>query len=166
MSWPIYGTLTEHNTYWAAHDTPAAWTNATDAQKTTALLKASEYLDQRYRWIGYRTEETQVRAWPRISAYDSDGFAIDDSAIPQVVKDAVSYLAARSLEGDSLMPDEAATTLTGDVEAYRVKVGEIEEETRFAGGSARRRSMKSYPKVDHMLRAAGLVRSGSRVERG
>ena len=73
-TWGYYGTLTEHNAYWASHGNPSTWTGATDAAKIAAAVTATEYLDARYgtNWKGYRAEEAQVLAWPRIGVIDRD----------------------------------------------------------------------------------------------
>jgi hypothetical protein len=162
-TWPAYGTLTEHADYHAAHGNPAAWRTATDAAQTEALRLASEYLDVSYRWTGRKLDRTQVRDWPRVSAYDHDDYAI--TGIPQALKDATSYLALRVIEGDTLLPDLAAGELQGSVARVRRKVEGLETETEYQGGATQSTS-KRFTKVDALLRNAGLVESSLTLERG
>jgi glutathione S-transferase len=149
--------------YWLAATNPEAGLMPATPEDQCRALEATDYIDTVYRWVGAKATSTQERQWPRTYAYDQQGYSID--GVPQAIKDAVAYLAARVLAGDALLPDESADTLTGDVKSYTVEIGEIRESTEFAGG-ARKRSMKRYPKVDAMLRAAGLLEDGSRAYRG
>lgn len=166
MSWPVYGTLTEHNAYWAAHGTTAekaTWDAATDTAKVDAGRLASEYLDETYQWKGRKLDKTQVRSWPRSGAYDADSFSI--SGIPQTLKDATSYLMLRVLQGETLSPDVASGELEGSVLRRKSRVGDLEEEVEFSGGASLT-THKRFPKVSKMLRAAGLVEPRGRLERG
>lgn len=162
-TWPVYGTLAEHDAYHAAHGNPSEWTTSTDAEKVSALREASEYLDLSYTWGGRRTERTQVRDFPRTGLYDRDGYSV--VGIPQAVKDATSYLALAVRKGDVLMPDIDAGAVEGDIRRQRSKIEGLEEEIEYVAGATQSIG-KRFPKVDRMLRNAGLLDSAWRIERG
>lgn len=168
-TWGYYGTLAEHNAYWASHGNPSTWTGATDAVKTAAFVTASEYLDAKYgtAWKGWKAVEGQVLAWPRSGVVDNDYRSVSSTTVPQTIKDVVSILAHEVIKGVVLMPDVAAgeigaAQITGKTE----KVGPISESTTYAEGSATISTMPRFRRVSAMLRASGLIHDGGRVERG
>lgn len=142
-----YVSVADADAYWSAYGDPSAWTSATTAAKETALRKATAYLDEWYglRWRGIRAEEYQRLDWPRIHGYDPDQRLIPWAEVPPAVKDATSYLALEALSTD-LLPD---LSTPGRVALERVKVGTLETETEYQGGSA---PLTRRPKVEGMLR--------------
>jgi len=170
-TWGHYGTIADHNDYWASHGEPAAWSGAdvTDAQKTAALVTATEYLDATYGryWQGRRAVSTQTLDWPRTSVYDADGYSVASTSTPQAIKDVVSILALKVREGTDLLPDVAAGTIgSGSVTGKTEKVGPIMESTEYTEGSARVSSAPMFAKVTRLLYASGLIKSGGRAVRG
>lgn len=112
----MYGTLIEADSYHTERSN-SAWAG-TDDVKTAALVRASDYIDARYRykltsgaWIcafrGTRTGgRSQVAEWPRTGAVDSEGSTIPDTEVPAEVIRATYELALRELvEPGSLSPD-------------------------------------------------------------
>lgn len=106
----------------------ANWTAATTGEKLTALIKATDYLVQRFRkrWKGYRVSPSQTLDWPRQEvfpeAFYSDlDYEVPSDEIPQEVKDATIILAAKVLAGTTLNADLERTT-------KREKVGDLEVE--------------------------------------
>lgn len=168
-TWGYYGTVEEHAAYWASHGDPAAWVNATDAQRIAALVTASEYLDTVYgtRFTGYKSTEAQVLQWPRTGAFDLSYYPYASDTVPQVIKDVVSILAVEVLGGTVLLPNIAA----GEVGSYAItgkteKVGPISESTTYAEGSASVESAPRFPRVTKMLQVANLLQSPGRAQRG
>lgn len=162
-TWPAYGTIDEHDAYHAAHGNPASWRTATNVAKTEALRDASEFLDFSFRWMGRKSQQTQVRDWPRTGAYNPDGYSI--TGIPQVLKDATSYLALRVIDGATLLPDIEAGEVEGVVQSQRRKIEGLETETVYQGGAAQSLS-KRFPRVELMLSNAGLIDTTITLERG
>jgi hypothetical protein len=160
-TWPAYLTVADADLYHASHGSPTAWTGATTSSKELALRSATEWLDQTYgtRWIGYRSVSTQVRDWPRNGVYDRDGRAFSSTEVPQVVKDACSYMALRYLENGELKPD---LTYAGEVKLERSKVGPLETEIEYMGGKSQDRI---YRIVEDMLVGRGVIASGTEVFR-
>ena len=54
------------------------WSDFTTADKQTAIIRASDYIDKRFgrRFRGVRKLKNQGREWPRTNAFDDDGFLL------------------------------------------------------------------------------------------
>lgn len=94
----FYGTTAGADAYHTAHGN-AGWTGD-DATKEAALLIASEWLDGRYgdQFPGYRTgKASQVREWPRETAYDIYRDYIRPDVIPAQVERATYEIALREI---------------------------------------------------------------------
>lgn len=103
---------------------------------TAALVRASAYIDMRYRTRFWGTKtggRAQVLAWPRYGAYDAAGTAFDDDETPIEVEYATYEAALRELAAPgSLMPD----VITGKIKK-RVRVeGAVEVEYAVGSGGA------------------------------
>lgn len=108
---------------------PATLTGGT-SDKEQQLIKATDYLDRKYRSVyrGTRNTSTQALCWPRTGVVTEDGVSILSNEIPRDLKHAVIEL-ARSGQSTELAPDleySANTTMS------RVKVGPIEVEDAYA----------------------------------
>jgi len=133
----------------------ATWADQGDHEKVAALIRATQYLDQSWAFVGEIEVLTQALAWPRIPAdlTDAEGRAIGGT-VPVAVKNAAAEYALRALDATTpLLPDPARDEYP--VKRKFVKVGEIEEEVEYTGGS--RRGRISYPAADNILRVSGLV---------
>lgn len=106
------------------------WTDNNTGDKEAAIRRATAILSG-YSWQGLRTNRRdQALAWPRISVYDAEGWAIASDEIPQEVKDACAEMAMRELVAPgSLQPD---VTLSDSLK--REKIGQIEVE--YLGGNS------------------------------
>lgn len=67
-----------------------------------ALIKATDFLEQRYRlkWKGEKKTKTQVLSWPRKDVTDEDGFQLTSTTIPQELIDAQCLLALRAVDAE------------------------------------------------------------------
>lgn len=110
-----YGDVTGYKQYALDRNWPAATTAFDDSDILSALLVASEGLDNRYRssFSGYPTgQRAQVRAWPRAGAwataggdlrpvygsqYFTNGYAIPIDEIPDEILRATYEMARREL---------------------------------------------------------------------
>ena len=137
----FYGTVAAADAYHAARAN-AAWAGE-EVAKQAALLRASVYIDGRYRKLlasgvwqslfpGVKTEgRGQAREWPRTGAEDYEGHAIPSDQVPIEVEQAAYEAALRELvEPGSLSPDFVAASTV-----KRQKVGPIEEEFSVAAGA-------------------------------
>lgn len=135
-----YAAVADADTYFTDRGI-AAWTGA-QAVKEAALIRATDYLDARYRyqWKGRKVSYTQALQWPRYGAsIDGDGsdgfiegfgpisngYIIPSNQIHPVIIRAVAELALRALAKD-LAPD----VLPGSLTLTRKKVGPLEIEYR------------------------------------
>jgi hypothetical protein len=126
------------------------WVALTNAQKQAALVRATSYVDAVFRFIGARGDTEQALQWPRVSAYDEDGYVIE--GIPTCLKSACSEYALRSASAE-LAPDleyAASGTLTME----KTIVGPVTEEKRYSGVSAT--AIRQYPLADALISAITL----------
>lgn len=141
--------------YWA--DRGVDLTAKTDTELEVAIVKATDYLDARYTYVGYQLRRLQGTQWPRGGLPTS--FL---RGLPSALQNACCMLAQRALSGKPLMPDPKADPSGQKITETKVKVGPIETQKKFAEptGSNPNSVAPSYPEVDLMLRAAGLTMSG------
>ena len=110
-----YISVADADTYHAAKGN-ATWTG-TDADKETAIRRATSVLDG-YNWQGLRTNgRSQALAWPRSGVIDKEGYGIDSDEIPSEIVDACAELALRELVTPGTMtpdviPGEAIKSLS------------------------------------------------------
>lgn len=142
-----YVTEANADQYHENYGNPSAWTDLTSAQKQQYIREATRYLDSVYalQWIGDRKESGQALDWPRAFAEDPDGFLRDDDSVPQEVQDACSLLALKAVS-DTLLVDLSSPS--GNIVRDRTKVGEIEIETQYGGGST---NQKRYSLIEGLL---------------
>ena len=129
-----------------------SWTG-TDTVKEAALIKASQYVDGRYRkmWKGIPLTSIQSLSWPREGIYDERDSEIE--GIPNRLKYAVCEAALRALTED-INPD-----LERGGRIKREKVGPID--TEFADNAPARTSI---PVIADLL-TGYLKRTGLKVVR-
>lgn len=132
----------------------SAHTDFTDTDAMAGIIRASEYVDKRFglRFVGLRKIKGQGLEWPRIDAFDADGYllsGVDD--LPRNLEKAVAEYALRALICGVLAPDpilpvpkqdltDSSGTRpeqgdTGQVTRRKDKVGPLEEERHFETSS-------------------------------
>lgn len=92
-----YVSVADADTYWSDRNN-LDWATADIADKEQALREATVYIDGSFEgsWIGeHPGASSQVLAWPRNGAVDSEGRSV--TGIPQRVKDATARLALEGL---------------------------------------------------------------------
>lgn len=93
------------------------WTGLKEEEKQAVLMWATRQID-RFNFIGDVATSEQALQWPRINAYRTDGRYVDETEVPQAIKDATSELA--------LWLGEQDRTAAPDGEQYEsVTVGPI-----------------------------------------
>lgn len=160
----MYGTLEGADSYHQARGN-AAWAAGSDDARIGALVRATDYIDGRYRVLlasgrwssmfpGVRTAgRGQPNEWPRTGASDYDGDPIQPDEIPEEVERATYEAALRELASPgSLSPDfissEAVT---------REKVGPIEVTYADAPVAGQLPNRPVIPAIDEIL--APLLRT-------
>jgi hypothetical protein len=153
-----YITVAEFTAYHASRDNVYT---ATDSKIETALVRAADYLDQRFNFRGQKlTGRSQTTMWPRMSCWDNSNYPVN--GIPVEVKDSQAEYALRALTA-ALNPDPTSDATGAAVQAKLEVVGPIKEETTFVSGATFQ--IPNYPAADLKLTRAGLVVSGGRILR-
>lgn len=138
-----------------------SYAGQTDQQIETGIVRATDYLDGRFRFVGkplYGRDQTT--AWPRSDAWDCSRRYV--TGIPREVKDATAEYALRALAAD-LLPDPIRDPSGAPVLSKSETVGPISESVTYVGGSVF--VMPKYPAADSKLVRACLVISGGNVVR-
>jgi hypothetical protein len=130
----------------------AGWTGA-QTKKEAAIIAATDYIDKRFghRFKGYRRQKEQALEWPRLEAFDRDGFLYDGiDIVPRVLQKACAEYALRALTKGELAPDPATQFATednqtedgtvskavgGELKKEAVKVGPVEESYEYVPAS-------------------------------
>lgn len=165
-----YFTISEADTYFTARGV-TGWTGA-ESVKEAAARKGTSYLENAYRslWKGYRTEQAQALAWPRIGnggdsrfrfaadqsfavygVIDLDGFEIPTNAVPAQVKRAAMEAALLSLTGTTLEP---TLERGGQIKSIDKSVGPLRKAITYMDGAS---TVNRYTVIDGLLR--GLVKN-------
>lgn len=134
-----YLSVTDADTYWTEHGSPATWTGA-DAVKEAALRYATQWIDDQWHWRGEVVSNTQALRWPRAGVADDEGRTIDSDTIPERLKQAVAQAAGAHLAGSGL-----ATIQKHGIDRVKVDVVEVD----FSGGSGQQ---EHYPLISLLLR--------------
>ncbi len=116
-----YASVANGDTYHASHLYASVWTQKTDAVKETALMWATRLLDEQIAWAGHKLEDAQALQWPRNGVLDRGDFLLSSTAIPKVIKDAVSELARYLLTSDR-------TAESDTIGFKKIKAGPVEIE--------------------------------------
>ncbi|WVW77400.1 head-tail adaptor [Stenotrophomonas phage vB_SmaS_Bhz59] len=133
----------------------------TDAQKEQAIIRATDYLDQRFIFVGRRLlGRDQTTEWPRMDAWDLDRNLV--TGIPLEVQEACAEYALRALTAE-LNPDPSRDASGAAIQSQSQQVGPIAQSVTFVSGAVF--TMPKYPAADAKLRRTGLVRSGGTVLR-
>lgn len=160
----MYGTLEGAGTYHRDRGN-TAWTTGSDEARTAALVRATDYIDGRYRvllatgrWVsmfsGVRAAgRGQASEWPRTGATDYDGDAIQPDEVPDEVERATYEAALRELASPgSLSPDFVASAAV-----IKEKVGPIEVAYAEAAVGEQPPNRPQVPLIDGIL--APLLRT-------
>ena len=137
-------------------------TAAADSAIESAIIRATDYVDQRFHFVGRQSNgRQQTTEWPRFGADDRNGYGID--GLPMELKEAVAEYALRSLTA-TLNPDVPATETGAAILSKSETVGPISESVTYANPA--QVQLPKYPAADMKLRAAGLLRSSGEIRRG
>ena len=108
-----YADVADGDAYHAGHLYASAWTGATTASKTAALVMASRLIDAEYQFGGVKTTDSQSLQWPRYRCPDPDRDAslrvgllmtsdnwVPENLVPKPVVQATCELARELLIAD------------------------------------------------------------------
>lgn len=153
-----YLTEAEADTYWAAR-TNTVWSSASTAEKEKALLEGTQYIDNAFSFIGAFIT-TNTLAWPRNGVYIARGNfigqTIDNTTVPQQVKDALSELALDALTARLVETQSRG----GAIKREKVDVVEVEYmDWAPSGKTFKFATMLLKPLTKNSSNMKGLVRS-------
>lgn len=155
-----YISLAEFKAYW--DDRGYDYSSITDENIQIAIIKATDYIENRYRkrFRGTREFTAQALSFPRLRLYDEDGRLVE--GLPTRLKNATAEYAKRAITAE-LAPDPTIDDRGQKVTRFREKVGPIEEETQYseAGGIA---IYRPYPAADALLQEY-IMPAGGRTMR-
>ena len=128
-----------------------------DAQVEVAIIKATQYLDLRFEYVGQRSLSNQDLEWPRQFAYSDRGDHV--TGLPTAVVQATAEYANRALT-TNLLADPVSLDGSGrSVKKLEQTVGPITEKFEFELN--RGFEMPDYPIADRILISKGLISSGT-----
>ncbi len=126
-----------------------------------AIIKATDYLDARFNFIGRPLYTNQSTRWPRGNARDAHGCMV--SGLPIEIKRATAEYANIAL-AQELNPTPTRSETGAAIAAKSEDVGPISESVRYAKASSF--EMPKYPRADRMLIVRGLVVTNRQIRRG
>lgn len=150
--------------YWA--DRGVDLSASTDAQLQAAIVKATTYLDARYKFVGYQMRRLQGTQWPRggltTTPWPNDSGYSFLRGLPPALIAATCMLTTRALTKD-LMPDPTYDASGQKVTEETKKVGPIEVSKKYAEsyGAGLASSTPQYPEVTLTLQNANMIASGN-----
>lgn len=137
-----------------------SYTNFTDTDIEAAIVRATDYIDNRFNWVGRKRVWDQTTQWPRTNAYDRDRYY--QPGVPLAVKEASAEYALRALSA-KLNPDPVRDSSGRVVQSSKKKVGPIDKEVTYVAGGAYQ--MPRYPEADERLSRTGLIVKGGTLLR-
>jgi hypothetical protein len=139
-----YAIVAELEAYWLARNSDIS--ALTTAVKEAALIKAWEYTDYAFDYVGNRLNgRTQTTQFPRGYLYDCEGNLVTD--IPYEIKNAQMEYAKRELDGTTLQDDGSST---GAIKREKSKIDVIETEIEYSG-SGQTGNKVAYPTADNKI---------------
>lgn len=81
-----------------------SWETLTLSEKEILLVKATDYIDNVFDWLGKKSTPEQSLNFPRIELYTKDGYAVD--GIPKQLKDCVCECALILSQNKTLFKTE------------------------------------------------------------
>lgn len=156
-----YGAVADADQYHENYGDPAAWSGASTAEKQAALRAATRWLDATFmrRWKGRRADEAQPLDWPRTGASDEDGFAFEDTDMPQALLNTTYIMALEHINDSTAL---MKNTTSAAIKREKSKVGPLEEEIEYAPSLEPDRTIFRLA----LNTIAPLIEDGDRLNRG
>jgi hypothetical protein len=154
LSGDSYISVAEADTYNDTELNRSDWNDLSQSDKEASLRRSTRFLDQSYTWKGEVNDTDNAHAWPRDDVEDDEGRDIDNTTIPERIKDACSELAyIDAVESELLPTSESGTTQS-------VKAGSVEIE--YGGGQG---SGKSLTRVHRLVSGLAVSATGTKAVR-
>ena len=117
-----------------------------DTMVQAAIVNATQYLDIRFEFAGYRVEADQTTEWPRSAAFNCRGDRV--VGIPRAVQQATAEYAYRALTS-TLLSDPDQDSSGRVVKSKSETVGPISERIEYSEYQGY--VMPAYPLADKLL---------------
>lgn len=132
----------------------------TDDEIEQAIVRATDYMDGRWTYAGYRYDSDQSTECPRRDVYDSYGYNVD--GFPRAfILACCAYTVIDLIDGKTLMPNSQDNTAAGMIIKERKKVDEIEREYQYSENKGFQ--WPRWPLPDKFMRQSGLITSVRRT---
>jgi hypothetical protein len=92
----------------------SVWEEAEKGDREKVLMWATRLMDQ-LKWRGYQVADTQALRWPRGGCNNREGYAIDSTSVPNVIKEACAEWAFYLLTEDRTLDEGGLVELGGKV---------------------------------------------------
>ena len=129
-----------------------AWAALTDTAKEIALIKATDYIENRWgnRFLGRQEfpATPQALSFPRINVLYPSGIFV--TGIPEFLKKATAEYAVRTISAE-LLPDPTSNASGFAISRFEEKIGPIEERTFYQTTGAAPVILRPYPAADRLL---------------
>ena len=135
---------------------------AADGVIQTAIVKATDYIDARWRFAGLKYDESQSTEAPRQEVTNEAGYWI--SGFPLAFQQACAEYAFAALT-QTLMPSPTSDDSYRAVKSFSKAVGPISKSVEYVGSG--KYQWPQYPLADKMMRRSELVANvGGELARG
>lgn len=114
-----YLSVADADAYFLDRLNTTAWDGATAGDKSASLIQATKAIES-MKFLGSRYLSTQKLSFPRSGLYE-DGILLDETVVPQNVKDAVCEYAILMLQEDYTAPDDLEQFGEVSVGSIRIK---------------------------------------------
>lgn len=136
----------------------------TDTQIQNAIVRATDYMDGRWTFAGYRYDDDQSTECPRRDVWNKAGTTYLDYFPLHLIQACCEYAKIDLIDGKSLMPNSVDNTVPGQLTYLRTRVeGAVEKEQHFNSFKGYGGKYPSWPLPDKMMRQSGLVGSSRRT---
>jgi hypothetical protein len=141
-------------------DRGQSYSGFNDTQIQQAVVRATQYLDGRFTFVGYVPDPDQTTQWPRVDARDNnDRVRI---GIPREIKNSTSEYALIALSAN-INPTPTRDESGATVSAYSKRAGPVSKSVEYAEGAVFK--LPKYPVADNWLFSSGLVERSGRIHR-
>lgn len=122
-----------------------------------AIVKATDYIDTRFKFVGVPLLETQTTAWPRADVYNYAGVLVE--GLPLTIKQVCAEYAHAAIQLGDITP-----TPTGqspfNLSSKARTVGPISTRDTYVNGSAGGYVLPAIPTADLRMKSSGLLLPG------
>lgn len=139
-----------------------AWAEASESDKVIALVRATSYVDTRWKFTGESLTKTQALSFPKQSEYLNRQGADVSASVPAEIEFAAAEYALVVIGDGTGLVDLSPTPVAASesrVIMQRDKVGSLETETRYDSGLGTRVTV-SYPQADRIIKSSGFTIAG------